>query len=83
MKEIFIEKVPSYELRDGGNMCLPRVKTMRFGTETVRFLGQKLSRTLPADMKESESLLVFKRKIRTHTVSCDCRKVDLTREALG
>ena len=50
MKEIFIEKVPSYELRDGGNIYLPKVKTMRFGTETVRFLGQKLWRTLSADI---------------------------------
>ena len=49
MKEIFIEKVPSYELRDGGNICLPKVKTTRFGRETVRFLRQKLWRTLPAD----------------------------------
>ena len=63
----------SNELRDGGNICLPKVKTMRFGTETVRFLGQKLWRTLPADIKESESLSVFKRKIRMHTVRCDCR----------
>ena len=39
MKEIFIEKVPSYELRDGGNICLPKVKTMRFGTETGRSSG--------------------------------------------
>ena len=62
MKEIFIEKVPSYELRDGGNICLPKVKTMRFGTETVRFLGQKLWRTLSADIKDSESLSVFKEK---------------------
>ena len=30
MKEIFIEKVPSYGLRDGGNICLPKVKTMSF-----------------------------------------------------
>ena len=45
MKEIFIEKVPSYELREGGNICLPKVKTMRFGTETVRLLGQKLWRS--------------------------------------
>ena len=64
MKEVFIEKVPSYELRDGGNICLPKVKTMRFGRETVRFLGQKLWRTLPADIKESESLSEFKRKLK-------------------
>ena len=56
MKEIFMEKVPSYGLRDGGNICLPKVKTMRFGTETVRFLGQKLWRILPTEIKGPESL---------------------------
>ena len=62
---------------------LPKVKTMRFGTETVRFLGQKLWRTLPADIKESESLSVFKRKIKTYTVSCDCRLCKRYVENLG
>ena len=47
MNEIFFEKVPSYELRDGGNICLPKIRTVRFGTETVRFLRQKPLRTLP------------------------------------
>ena len=83
MKEIFMEKVPSYGLRDGGNICLPKVKTMRFGTETVRFLGQKLWRTLPTEIKESESLSVFKRKIKTYTVSCDCRLCERYVENLG
>ena len=83
MKDIFIEMVPSYELRDGGNICLPKVKTMRFGTETVRFLGQRLRRTLPADIKEPESLSVFKRKIKTYTVGCDCRLCKRYVEHLG
>ena len=83
MKEIFMEKVPSYGLRDGGNICLPKVKTMRFGTETVRFLGQKLWRTLPTEIKESESLSVFKRKIKTYKVSCDCRLCKRYVENLG
>ena len=73
MNDIFMEKVPSYELRDSGNIFLPKVKTTRFGTETVQFLGQKLWRTLRADIKKSESLSMFKRKIKMYTVSCDCR----------
>ena len=36
-----------------------KIKTMKFGTETVRFLGQKLWRTQPADIRESESLSMF------------------------
>ena len=66
INEIFIEKASLYELRDGGNICLQKVKTVRFGTETERFLGQKLCRTLPTDIKESLSM--FKRKIKTYTI---------------
>ena len=78
-----MEKVPSYGLRDGGEICLPKVKTMRFGTETVRFLGQKLWRILPTEIKESESLSVFKRKIKTYTVICDWRLCKRYVENLG
>ena len=74
MNEIFIEKDPSYELRDGGDKYLPKVKTVRFGTENVRFLGQMVWRTQTADMKESESLSVYERKIKLFTVSRDCRQ---------
>ena len=42
------------------------LKTMRFGTETVWFLGQKLWMTLPSDIKESESLSMFKRRNLCH-----------------
>ena len=83
MNEIFIEKMSSYELRDGGNICLPKVKTTRFATETVRFLGQKLWRTLPAGLKESEFLSMFQRKIKIYTVSCDCRLCKHYVENLG
>ena len=83
MNKIFIEKVPSYELRVDGNICLPKVKTMSFGTETVRFLGQKLWRTLPADIKESESLSMFKRKIKMYTVTCDSKLCKRCVENLG
>ena len=42
MMEILVEKVSSNELTDGGNICLPKAKTMRSGIETVRFFGLKL-----------------------------------------
>ena len=48
------------------------VKTERFGKEILRFLGQKLWKTLLADIKESESLPMFKGRIQMYMVSCDC-----------
>ena len=47
-----------------GTYVYQKLKTMRFETETLRFLGQMLWRILPTDIKESESLSMFKRKLK-------------------
>ena len=44
---------------------------------------QKLRRTLPTEIKESESLSMFKSKIKMYTVSRDCRLCKHQVENLG
>ena len=73
MKEIFIEKVLIWAEGWRKHMF----------TKTVQFLGQKLWRTLPADIKDSGSLSMFKRKIKMYTVSFDCRLSKRYVENLG
>ena len=63
--------------------CLPKVKTKGFGTETVQLLGQKSTEEVPANIKESESISMFRRKIKTRTLSCDCRLCKRYVENLG
>ena len=41
------------------------VNSIRYGTETVSFLAPKIWDILPKKMKDSESLDIFKRKIKT------------------
>ena len=65
MKEIFVEKHSPYGLRGCHNLLLPQARTTCYGLETISFLGCRLWQALPNDMKQSDTLSSFKRKIKT------------------
>ena len=65
MKEIFIENHSIYGLRSCNNLLLPQARTTCYGLETVSFLGSRLWRALPNDMKQSDTLSSFKRRIKS------------------
>ena len=74
MKEIFVEKHSTYGLRSCHNLLLPQARTTCYGLETVSFLGSRLWQALPNDMKQSDSLSTFKRRIKTWKgEGCNCR----------
>ena len=50
------------------------VKTTKYGTETLSFLGPKIWYLVPKDIKDSVALDEFKRKIKSwKPVNCPCR----------
>ena len=50
------------------------IRTVYYGTETISFLGPKIWSILPNEIKESESLIEFKNKIRKwKPKECPCR----------
>ena len=63
MNEIFVERNNNYSLRGNTHLTRRRVNSVRYGTETVSFLAPKIWHILPNDIKDSESLDIFKRKI--------------------
>ena len=74
MNEIFVERNNNYSLRGNNNLTRRRVNLVRYGTETVSFLAPKIWVILPKDIKDSESLDIFKRKIKKWIPSeCPCR----------
>ena len=74
MNEILIQRNPPYELRNTNTFLLPRVHTGNYGTETVRYRGQRLWRSLPQEIKDAGSLQQFKNKIRFwKNDDCDCK----------
>ena len=64
MAEVFVTNVVPYNLRGSTNLVLPKARTNLYGIDTVRFIGQKLWQTLPKEIKESQTLELFKRNIK-------------------
>ncbi len=74
MKQIFKEKETSYNLRCSDKLQLPKAKTTCLGVDTVRFMGKKVWETLPTELKNADSLQIFKTYIKTHKCqACNCR----------
>ena len=74
MNEIFIQRTPPYDLRNTNTFLLPSVHTVNYGTETVRYRGQRIWRSLPQEIKDTGSLQQFKNKIKFwKNDDCDCR----------
>ena len=74
INEIFVERNNNYSLRGNNVLTRRRVNSVRYGTETVSFLAPKIWDILPKDIKDSESLDIFKRKIKKWIPSeCPCR----------
>ena len=77
MAEVIVTKDVPYGLRSGNNLVLPKAKTNLYGIDTSRFIGQKLWQTLPKEVKESQSLEIFKRNIspsKLWTAAANCAK---------
>ena len=74
MNEIFRFIEPSYNLRNSNSLQRTNVKTVKYRTETLSWLGPKIWQLLPTDYKNCESLQMFKTKIKNwKTTECPCR----------
>ena len=73
MKNIFVERDLPYNLRTSKGSILPPAKTSSFGTENIRFIGQKIWQKLPKDVKESPTLPIFKAKTKKMQFEYSCR----------
>ena len=63
-----------FELRSGVHLPSRNSRTVFFGTESIMNLGAKLWNMVPENTKSSESLNVFKSKIKYWTPNhCPCR----------
>ena len=74
MKEIFRERNITYNLRNNNEFMLPRAKTVTYGTETIKYRGQRLWLSLPQHIKNAQSVNEFKNKIKSwNGAECTCR----------
>ena len=55
---------PEYNLRNKTHFATRPVRTVHYGDNSLRYLGRKLQELIPSDMKDTESVEVFKNCIK-------------------
>ena len=73
MAEVFAINVVPYNLRGSTNLVLPEARTNLYGIDTVMFVRQKLWQNLPKEIKESQTLEIFKRNIKAIPLHYNCK----------
>ena len=74
MLDIFKVKYSDYNFRGGNKFMCDNIKTVNYGSETISFLGPKIWEQVPDNIKNSESLNIFKKNINQWIpASCPCR----------
>ena len=74
VQELFTEMVHQHDLRHKRSWETYNVRTVKYGTETIRYMGPKTWNLVPTEIKESNSLLEFKQSIkRWKPNKCTCR----------
>ena len=74
MQALFCEKVNTYNLRNKPSWERNNVRTVKYGTETIRNMGPKTWELVPNDIRESTSLPEFKVKIKKwKPEGCTCK----------
>ena len=64
LNEIFQSRTSSYNLRKKSSFYVRQVHSVYHGTELLSCLGPKIWELVPEDIKQSESLDIFKTKIK-------------------
>ena len=63
-----------YNLRNHSDFRVPFARTVYHGTESISYLGPKIWDIVPAELKQNQSLISFKKSIRKWVPQdCPCR----------
>ena len=74
LNEVFVPRQCSYELCGNNFLERRRVKSVRYSTESISSLASKIWEILPNEIKDSDTLQIFKVKIKKWVaVECPCR----------
>ena len=84
IQELFPTYENKYNLRNQRCWKTYNVRTVGFGTETISYRGQKTWQLLPDSIKDSQTLIEFKAKIKHWTpVGCTCNLCKIYIHNLG
>ena len=73
-QDIFENQNYSREVRNMRSWEVPKVRTVTYGAESIRYRGPATWELIPVDIRKSKSLIEFKENIKTwKTANCACR----------
>ena len=74
LNEVFVSGQCNYEHRGNNFLERRRVKSVRYGTESISCLAPKIWEILPSEIKDSDNLQIFKAKMKKWVpAECPCR----------
>ena len=74
MNELFRQVNLSYKLRKDAKFRSYNVKTVYYGTKTLSYLAPKIWNLIPSEVKNSETLEIFRKKnLKRKPHICPCR----------
>ena len=84
MNDIFKERHIKYSLRQFNGMEMNNVRTVNYGTETIRYRAPQIWSIVPENIKTSNTLTEFKKKIKSWIPSgCKCNLCRIYVQGLG
>ena len=74
INDIFKINKSKYELRNARPWDIPFIRTVAYGTDTIRYHGTQVWELVPKNIKESKDLSAFRNSIRNwKPTECKCR----------
>ena len=84
MNDLFTLYEDPEDLRENKNFLIPKVRTVNYGLETIRYRGPLIWNLVPLEIKQSKSLVEFRHKIKAwKPIGCTCRLCKLFVKDVG
>ncbi len=75
LQDLFVIKENVHDLRANNKMKLYKFKTMTYGKHSIKYVASILWNSINVDIKNTDNVNVFKRKIRNwQGPICQCRE---------
>jgi len=75
LNDLFTTQNVQYNMRDADKFSLPQFKTIKYGKNSIRYLGAKLWNNIPLTIKQSSSLSTFKSEIHKWLLTCETNSI--------
>ena len=74
IQTLFQPMYSQYNLRSDSDFTQYNIRTLRYGSDTISYMGPKIWNKIPHDIKNSSNLNQFRLKIKCWSLEgCECR----------